>query len=245
MAGFDPDKYLAAKAVPQAGGFDPDAYLKQKTPGLLDTQLPLGMTPRGLIQGTLDALPAAGMVAGGAAGGIAGIPAAGPLGGAAGGVVGAGIGRGAGETLKNLGEQYILGQDKTRAEVYGNPAQGVVDGMMYEAGGQTLNAGARALAGSQAVKTLSPYIAKAKDVGEKIVTNPTMRLLLSAAESQHGGPMGVLATAVGTDPHTLKYAGQVGKGAVKLMSQYPSAQGYAAGKAVEAARQFSPWDQAK
>jgi len=36
----------------------------------LDAKLPFGTTPRGFIQGTLDALPVAGMVTAGALGGI-------------------------------------------------------------------------------------------------------------------------------------------------------------------------------
>jgi len=117
----------------------------------LDTDIP-GGTPRGYIQGALNTLPTAGMVAGGVAGGVAGT-ALEPVGGtAAGAVGGAALGGGAGESLKNLGEQYLLGQDKTRSEIYGNPAKGVVEGAAAEVGGQLLGKGLEAAAGTKAGK---------------------------------------------------------------------------------------------
>jgi len=103
--------------------------------------LPLGTTPRGIIQGGLNALPMAGMVAGGAVG-TAAEPGAGSL-------VGAGLGSAGGEALKNLGEQYILGQDKTRADIYGNVAKAGVEGAAAEAGGKLLGKGIEAAANTK------------------------------------------------------------------------------------------------
>lgn len=93
----------------------------------LDKKLPLGTSPRGLIQGSLDALPAAGAIGGGVLAG------AGTMGLAA--VGGAGLGAGMGAALKNLGEDYILGKEKTRAEIYGDPALAVLEGGTAEMGG--------------------------------------------------------------------------------------------------------------
>lgn len=76
----------------------------------------------------LDALPTAGMVAGGALG-----LESGP-----GALVTAGLGGAAGEALKNLGEKYILGEDKSRSDIYGNPVKGFVEGVTAEMGGQAI-----------------------------------------------------------------------------------------------------------
>lgn len=103
-----------------------------------DTQLPMGTTPRGLIQGGLDALPFAGMLGGGAIGG------AGTLG--LGAIAGAGLGAGAGEAAKNLGEKYLLGKDKTREEIYGDPARAVLEGGVGEMGGAVIGKGLSKLA---------------------------------------------------------------------------------------------------
>lgn len=91
----------------------------------------MGYTPRGAIQGTLNALPMAGMVAGGIAGAETG----------PGAIVAAGLGDAAGESLKNVGEKYILGQDKTRSDVYEDPARGFLEGSGAEAGGKVIGKG--------------------------------------------------------------------------------------------------------
>ncbi len=130
---FNPDAYLAQKAQAAPQGFDPDAYLKEKGAGSSwkDTKLP-GGTAGGYVQGALNVLPGAGAIGGGLLG-----SAAGPIG----AVGGAGLGDAAGESLKNLGEKYILGKDKSRSEVYGNPAKGLAEGAAQEAGGQLIGAG--------------------------------------------------------------------------------------------------------
>ncbi len=106
-----------------------------------DTELPLGTTPRGLIQGGLNALPTAGMLGGGVMGAAAGTAAAPGLGTVGGAVGGAGLGAAGGEALKNLGERYLLGQEKTRADIYGKPAMGLVEGATGEMGGAIIGKG--------------------------------------------------------------------------------------------------------
>lgn len=91
----------------------------------LDTEM-LGGTPRGYIQGALNTLPTVGMVGGGIAGAETGPGAIGT----------AAMGAAGGEALKNLGEKYILGQNKSRAEIYGNPIKGATEGAAAEMGGQ-------------------------------------------------------------------------------------------------------------
>lgn len=128
----------------------------------LDTKIP-GGTPRGYIQGALDTLPTVGMVGGAAAAGTAGFALPVPGGAAAGAVVGAGLGDAAGESLKNLGEKYILGQDKTRSDIYGKPAKGFVEGTENEMTGQSLGASGSMIAATKPVK----YVAeKAGDFGK-------------------------------------------------------------------------------
>jgi hypothetical protein len=105
----------------------------------LDTQLPFNTTPRGFIQGGLNALPAAGTIGGGMLGAAAGFPT-GP-GAIAASVGGAGLGAAAGTALKNLGESAILGQNKTRKDIYLDPAKGFLQGAKDEMTGQSIAAG--------------------------------------------------------------------------------------------------------
>ncbi len=119
----------------------------------LDTKLPLDTTPRGIIQGGLDALPAAGAVGGG----VVGTAGAGPVG----LVGGAALGTAGGYALKNLGEEFILGKPKTRTEIYGDPAMGLVEGATAEMGGQVLG------------KALGAGVKGLKNLGEKSAVNAT------------------------------------------------------------------------
>lgn len=171
---FDPDKYLAEKTkgaamaqpqpqqVSQAQGFNPDKYLAEKTGGsLLDTELPFGTTPRGLIQGTADALPLAGAAAGGYLG-LAGGPLA-PLT----TVGGAALGGATGESFKNAIESNVLGKPKTSGELALGPAKGALEGAGQEMGGQSFSGGAKMVGASKAGK----YIAeKAGKAGAKIAS---------------------------------------------------------------------------
>lgn len=104
-------------------------------PSWLDKSF-LGHTPRDVIQGGLNALPTIGMVGGGLAGAETG----------PGAIATAGMGAAGGQALKNLGEQYILGQDKTRSDIYGDTARAGVDGANAEMGGKLLGAGISAAA---------------------------------------------------------------------------------------------------
>jgi hypothetical protein len=128
----------------------------------LDTKIP-GGTPRGYIQGTLDALPMAGMVAGG----VLGTPAdlvTGP----AGTVVGAGVGAGVGQTIKSAGERFVLGKDKPNSEVLLDTAKAVPEGMAYEMGGQILSKAGEIAAKSPPAK----YVAgKAGDFAKWLANN--------------------------------------------------------------------------
>lgn len=160
--GFDPDAYLKTKeqkvakapmresgtlmdAAPDSGGFDPDAYLAQKPePTWRDTKLPWG-TAGGTVQGIADALPMAGMVAGG----VVGTPANVLTGGLPGGTIaGAGLGAGAGEALKGMIESGVLGKERTREEVWGEPPRAIIDGMGAEAGGAAIGGMIRGAVGS-------------------------------------------------------------------------------------------------
>jgi hypothetical protein len=139
--GFDPNAYLAANAnaSEKSTGFDPKAYLaanSEKPKSWLDTKLPFDTTPRGFIQGGLDALPMVGAGVGGAGGAVVGAPA-GPIGAGAGAVTGAAAGGVAGQNLKDLGEQYILGKDApTRDKFYSDLGDAARTGAQQEMGGQ-------------------------------------------------------------------------------------------------------------
>lgn len=119
----------------------------------LDTEIP-GGTPRGYVQGTLDALPTAGMMAGGALGTVVGSPLP-VVGNAAAGVVGAGMGSAAGYGLKSMGEKYLLGKEETRPEYYANLAEAAKSGMMGEMGGKIVGVAGESLAKS-GVKNIAP-----------------------------------------------------------------------------------------
>lgn len=118
-------------------GFTPHSDERREADSWLDKKIP-GGTPRGYIQGTLNTLPAVGMVGGGMAAGAAGFVAPIPGGAALGAAAGGSLGDAAGEALKNLGEKYILGQNKSRSEIYGNPAKGLMEGGAGEMGGQSI-----------------------------------------------------------------------------------------------------------
>jgi len=130
---FDPDAYLAKKSAPTggaSGSFDPDAYL-EKTKTVTEEEKPL-ISGRRLLKGTLEALPTAGALAGGAIGTMAG-----PIG----TFGGAGLGAGAGKALQNLGEKYLLDEEKTREDIYAGPAKATLEGVTAEMGGAAATKG--------------------------------------------------------------------------------------------------------
>lgn len=114
---FDPDKYLEKKAKTQPS-FDPDAYLaskKEPIPG------------EGLLRGALQALPVAGAIGGGL---LSGGPSLGLL--TAGG---AALGGAGGKALQNILESQLLGDQKTRENIYIDPViEGAWSGLGEGAG---------------------------------------------------------------------------------------------------------------
>lgn len=143
--------YLKAQGVPDS---DIQGYTKyladqhdvdhpsESNKSWLDMEIP-GGTPRGYIKGALGALPTAGMVAGG----IVGLPEGG-----VGAIPGAALGGAAGAALKNIGEKYILGEDKTRSDVYGDPVVSGIEGAGSEMAGRLIGQGVNAAANSKAGK---------------------------------------------------------------------------------------------
>lgn len=126
---------------------------------------------KGLVRGSLEALPTAGALFGGAAG-LTG----GPLG----AVGGAGLGAAAGESLRTLGKKYLLDEAPTRQELYTGP---VIQGLQGAAGegagqiiGKGIQAGTKGLAEFLATKTRPNVkdIAKATEaIGAKITPGQT------------------------------------------------------------------------
>lgn len=128
-----------------------------------------GITGRGLLKGTLEALP----MAGGLAGGFFGT-AAGPVG----TVGGAAAGGYLGKAVQNLGEKYLLGEDKTREDIYVGPVKEAALAAAGEGAGQialkgigALGTGIKKTASSLSripEKTMETYAKKTKDV-EKLI----------------------------------------------------------------------------
>lgn len=81
---------------------------------------------KGLLKSTAEALPAAGAIGGGLIG---------LVGGPAGGLVGAGLGGALGKASENLIEKWLLDEEKTRQQIYGEPViEGVKSAAMQGAG---------------------------------------------------------------------------------------------------------------
>lgn len=129
----------------------------------LDSEIP-GGTPRGYIKGTLEALPLAGALAGG----VAGTAIGGPV-----GAVGVGaLGAAAGKSIENFGEG-LLGERKTRKEIYTDPIKEGVVGATAEMGGQALSKGIQAAANSPLAKKVGQKIGSgAARVGEALTGVP-------------------------------------------------------------------------
>lgn len=110
------------------------------------------VTGKGLLKGALESLPMAGSMVGGALGFASPLPG--------GTIVGAGLGGGAGKALQNIGEKYLLGEDKTREQIYADPALATLEGTTAEMGGQLIapvakaaGKGLKSLAETQAFKS--------------------------------------------------------------------------------------------
>jgi hypothetical protein len=170
-AGNDPtiadiDAAIAAQSKPSIADIDAAIQVQggAKPASWLDRQI-LGHTPRNVIQSGLNALPTVGMVGGSLVGGAAATPETLGAGTIPGAVAGAAGGSALGEAAKNLGEQYILGQDKTRSDIYGNPVKGAIEGATNEMGGRLIGLGAGAAANSKPGQYLIDKVAQA---GSKI-----------------------------------------------------------------------------
>lgn len=111
---------------------------KSPEESILDKPI-LGGTVRGYTKGLLNTLPTAGMLAGGAVGGAAGGGLTAGVAGPAGAVAGAGLGSMAGESLKKLGEKYILGEEPgSRESFYKDIGRSGMEGAAGEMGGQVI-----------------------------------------------------------------------------------------------------------
>ena len=109
----------------------------------LDTELPFSTSPRGLIKSGASALPIAGAMLGGVVG-----TALGPLG----TVGGAGLGAVGGKSLQTTIEQGLLGEKKTRKQVYLDPLKEGAYGAAGEGAGQALGAGLKMVGQSKPAK---------------------------------------------------------------------------------------------
>lgn len=133
---------------------------------------------RGLLKGTIEALPAAGAIAGGAIGTVLG-----PAGILGGGALGAGIGKG----LENLAERYLLGEEKTREQTYMDPVREMATDAAFGAGGMLLGKvgkGAYNLSKGpiddmvqRMSPDLSPRASQIKAAGEALDIQPTRGML--------------------------------------------------------------------
>jgi polyhydroxyalkanoate synthesis regulator phasin len=170
MAGFDPDKYLAEKAQPQAAGFDPDKYLSEKAPaseppadgifgpgGAVPRYLAESPNARALVEGTLDQLPIAGAIAGGIIGG-------GPT---PTGLLGAGLGGGMGKSVQQPLEHAILGRARTAEEQIIEPIKAAGESAVYQSFGEALPyalKGASTAAGWAGKKAMSTILGPSTEV---------------------------------------------------------------------------------
>jgi len=215
---FNPDQYLAEKTGPMAApsqGFDPDKYLQEKAApkagssdqgeeSILDKEVPLlGGTGRGYAKGALNALPTVGMVGGGLLG-----AGAGPVG----AVGGAGLGGAAGTALKNFGEK-LLGEDKTREQIYGDPLKAGVEGATAEMGGQVIGAGAKAAASTKAGQKVLGLLGKgAAKVGETFSGVPEKEIMTYANHADEIKEMAKASdnsTAEAADQMRAKFMDQI------------------------------------
>lgn len=173
MADFDPVQYLKEKEGAQqpGGGFDPAQYLKEK--GGQQERPWYSLSGKGLVQGSLDALP----VVGAGVGGFVGAPL-GPL--AA--VGSAGLGGSMGQSLKDLGEEYLLGKPRKNLEEASRSAkEGLIGGIEQDMGGKIFGAVGEGFSKS-GVKDIAksfnrPGIEEVKAAAAKLGVKPTQGML--------------------------------------------------------------------
>lgn len=162
------DELKTAKAVQSVAWNEAPPTKDELEPDLLDRQIPyIGGTGRGHLRGLVNSLPMAGTIAGGLLGSVE--PGAGTL-------LGAGMGGAAGGWAKNWGEQ-LLGDEKTYSDMIKAPIGGAVEGVASEMGGQSIGAGAKALArtpiGKKTLDAIGSGLAKTGEtlsgVPEKVI----------------------------------------------------------------------------
>lgn len=149
------------------------------------------VTGKGLLKGTLEALPVAGGLVGGALGTVAG-----PLG----TIGGAGLGAGAGKALENLGEKYLLGEEKTREDIYAQPAKATLEGVTAEMGGQLIGPavqgaakGLKNIAETQAFKSTGAMLKDFRQAASKDQVNEIGRFILDKKIVKPGDSFGDVA----------------------------------------------------
>jgi len=187
---------FSVKPVEDEGVFDPKT--NAAISGLLAEMKSKGdISGKDLARGSLESLPTAGMLIGGALGGGAGFLAPIPGGSAIGSVGGAGLGSAAGESLKQTGLKYLLGDEgpKTTEELYGKLGEAAKEGMFGEMLGQTIAKPLQKLGGklseyqdalAEKIKQNAPEIkAAAKRLGFEaplgfLSENPTVQKLESS-----------------------------------------------------------------
>ncbi len=187
---FDPTKSFqvadnSAASAPEIAKpkFDPNQSFQaaDDSSSWLDAKIP-GGTPRGYIQGGLNALPSLGAMGGGALGFVGG-EAAMPLGGGVvAGTAGAMGGGALGADLKSMGEEYLLGKKpQTREEFYQSLLDGAKTGAEQEAVAGLLKAGGESLARSgvqDVAKTFNqPGAAEVAAAATKLGVKPTQGMM--------------------------------------------------------------------
>lgn len=130
----------------------------------------IGGTPKGYLQGALETLPTAGMLAGGAIGTV-GEPGLGT-------VAGAGVGGALGKAAEGLGKKYLLGEEPgSREEYYKGLAQEGLMGAGSEIGAKAIGAGAKYAAetpfGQAAIKKMGDFGSK---IGEMLTGVPEQEI---------------------------------------------------------------------
>lgn len=149
------------------------------------------ITGKGLLKGALESLPMAGGLVGGAFG-----TAAGPIG----TIGGAGLGAGAGKALENIGEKYLLGEEKTRDDIYTEPAKATLEGVAAEIGGQVIGPAVKAagkglknIAETQAFKSTGAMLKDFRQAASKDQVNEIGRFILDKKIVKPGDSFGDVA----------------------------------------------------
>ncbi len=150
---FDPSKPFEVVST-EKPKFDPNAPFEavEQESSWMDKQLPFETTPRGLIKGGLDALPAAGGIIGGIAGGVGGaVTGPGALVTGAGGAM---LGQAAGESYKQLAENYLFDKKRQPLDAAQDIGLAGAEGAASQLAGNAVGMGAKAAAGTKLGKGL-------------------------------------------------------------------------------------------